>query len=512
MRRATKETNMREIQCSILRPAILTCMSVAGLAVNSTANAECTDTNTCLGVGALQSNTTGIHNSAFGHEALADNTDGDNNTATGSAALRSNSAGRENTASGSFALFLNTTGSFNSAFGVQALNSNTSGHSNTAFGVAALGSHVSGQQNVAVGRLALFFNESGVGSTAVGAQAAVNSTGDRNTALGSSALAGVTTGQLNTATGSEAMRRFNGNENTANGYEALSGLGGGNQNTAIGAYALHGFIFNQSEDEHRNSGSFNTATGAHALERVDTGSSNTATGVNALARNTDGFYNTANGTGALKNGTTGYRNVALGYQAGFLITTGSDNIVIGAGNRGNATENGVIRIGVAANQKKAYMAGIRGVKTGLAAATAVFIDANGQLGTIKSSREAKENIRPIGAVSERLLALRPVTFQYKESDDDGGKPVQFGLVAEEVADTFPELVVYDGNGKPETVSYHLLSTLLLNEFQEERRITQAQALRIEQQSAELAHLKRQFAEMADTIERLKDARMVAVTK
>jgi hypothetical protein len=118
----------------------------------------------------------------------------------------------------------------------------------------------------------------------------------------------------------------------------------------------------------------------------------------------------------------------------------------------------------------------------------------------------------MGAVSERLLALRPVTFQYKETDDDGGKPVQFGLIAEEVAEAFPELVAYDENGKPETVSYHLLSTLLLNEFQEERRNTQAQALRIEQQSAELAQLKRQFAEMAELVERLNYARMVAGTQ
>ena len=57
---------------------------------------------------------------------------------------------------------------------------------------------------------------------------------------------------------------------------------------------------------------------------------------------------------------------------------GSDNIVIGAENFGVAAENGVIRIGVNAHQKKTFVAGIRGVKTGLAAAIPVFIDANGQ--------------------------------------------------------------------------------------------------------------------------------------
>ena len=123
--------------------------------------------------------------------------------------------------------------------------------------------------------------------------------------------------------------------------------------------------------------------------------------------------------------------------------------------------------------------------TGSTAAAAVFIDPNGQLGTIKSSRDVKEEILPMGNVSDRLLALRPVTFRYKQADDDGSKPIQFGLIAEEVAESFPELVVYDANGKPETVSYHLLATLLLNEFQEQAvRITALEA-----QSAELSATK-----------------------
>ncbi len=40
-----------------------------------------------------------------------------------------------------------------------------------------------------------------------------------------------------------------------------------------------------------------------------------------------------------------------------------------------------------------------------------------------------------------------------------------GLIAEEVAKVFPDLVIYDDDGKPLTVRYHLLSSLLLNEVQ-----------------------------------------------
>jgi len=218
---------------------------------------------------------------------------------------------------------------------------------------------------------------------------------------------------------------------------------------------------------------------------------------------------------ALYNATTGYRNVALGYQAGYALTTGSDNIIVGGNNQGTSADAGVIRIGASAYQKKAFIAGIRGVKTGATGAVAVLIDANGQLGTINSSRRFKEDIQPMGSVSERLFSLRPVTFRYKEPYVDGSKPVQFGLIAEEVAEAFPELVVYGKDGKPETVSYHLLATLLLNEFQKEHSVTLAQANRIaalEKQSVELAKLRNEVAAMARVIDRLDQARVVAAIR
>lgn len=83
------------------------------------------------------------------------------------------------------------------------------------------------------------------------------------------------------------------------------------------------------------------------------------------------------------------------------------------------------------------------------------------------------------------------------------------LRAQEVAETFPELVVYDTNGKPETVSYHLLATLLLNEVQKERRVTHEQTASLKQQSAELEQLKLEVAKLAAVIQRLDQPRMLA---
>ena len=115
-------------------------------------------------------------------------------------------------------------------------------------------------------------------------------------------------------------------------------------------------------------------------------------------------------------------------------------------------------------QTKTFIAGIRGVTTDAADAISVLIDSNGQLGTVSSSRRFKEDIRDMGRESERLYSLRPVTFRYEQEFAAGEKPIQFGLIAEEVAEVFPELVVYDDQGRPEAVKYRLLSTLLLNEL------------------------------------------------
>ena len=71
------------------------------------------------------------------------------------------------------------------------------------------------------------------------------------------------------------------------------------------------------------------------------------------------------------------------------------------------------------------------------------------------------------SASESILALKPVTFLYKS--DKTGTPPQFGLIAEEVADVNPDLVVRDKNGEIYTVRYDAVNAMLLNEFLKEHR-------------------------------------------
>jgi predicted ribosome quality control (RQC) complex YloA/Tae2 family protein len=132
----------------------------------------------------------------------------------------------------------------------------------------------------------------------------------------------------------------------------------------------------------------------------------------------------------------------------------------------------------------------------------VLIDSNNQLGTVNSSRRFEREIKPINSASEAILALKPVTFHYKS--DKTGTP-QFGLIAEEVAEVNPDLVVRDKNGEIYTVRYDAVNAVLLNEFLKEHR-------KVEQQEATIAQLKKDFgATIAQLTARL-DEQAVQIQK
>jgi hypothetical protein len=266
-------------------------------------------------------------------------------------------------------------------------------------------------------------------------------------------------------------------DNTAVGYFALN-FNTAPYNTAVGARALL----------NNTTGNRSTAVGRSALRNNTTGGQNVAVGQFALYTSTVSDRNTSVGSRSMENKTTGYWNTALGYGAGYNWTTGNNNIAIS--NTGVAAETATTRIGSAGIQTRTFISGIRGITTGVADAVTVMIDSAGQLGTVSSSRRFKEDIVDMGDATDRLLDLRTVLFKYKERNADGDGPIEFGLIAEEVAGVFPELVVYDDEGRPETVKYHLPSTMLLNEMQRmQREVTR----RDEAQDALIAALTERLA-------------------
>jgi hypothetical protein len=110
-----------------------------------------------------------------------------------------------------------------------------------------------------------------------------------------------------------------------------------------------------------------------------------------------------------------------------------------------------------------------------------------------SSERYKEGIGDIGEASERLMELRPAKFRFIEELAGGEEGVQFGLIAEEVAEVFPELVSFDAEGQAYAVKYRFLPPLLLSELQN-------QAKRLHEQERILATQEQQLREQKQTLE------------
>jgi len=349
---------------------------------------------------------------------------------------------------------------------------------NTAEGQDALFRLTTGGFNTAVGFLSLRSNTIGQFNTATGAGALLANTADQNTATGAGALLSNTTGSQNTANGAFALfSNTEGNFNTATGDGALFSNTTGYGNTATGTAALNGPGDGNSE---------NTANGAFALSSNTTGSFNTATGYQALFNNA-GDSNTAIGRAALASNTTGTGNTALGFGAGDNVTTASNVICIGTSISGANVSN------------TCFIGNIRGVTTANNDAIPVVIDSAGQLGTRSSSRRFKNEIKPMDKASEDILALKPVTFHYKS--DHKGAP-QFGLIAEEVAEINPDLVVRDENGEIYTVRYDAVNAMLLNEFLKEHRTVQEQKTTIAQLEKGMKTVIARLEEQASQIQKV----------
>jgi hypothetical protein len=302
-----------------------------------------------------------------------------------------------------------------------------------------------------------------------------------NNGEGIGVLVSRTAGVWNTGTGFEALNHLTaGNQNTATGLRALFSDTNGGFNTATGVYSLFrnstGF-FNSATGAYslanNTTADYNTANGYSALYFNTEGVQNTATGFGALYHNITGNYNTANGLQALASNTTGSGNIALGWAAGYNLTIGNNNVCIGAGVSGVAGESNTTRIRNIGN-------------TPLAAGVTVLVDAVGgtKLGYLSSSRRNKEDIKPMDNASEAIYCLRPVSFRYKPEIDPTGVQ-QYGLIAENVEEVNPDLVVRDKEGKAATLRFEAVNAMLLNEFIKEHR-------KVEELEVALAQQRKDF--------------------
>ena len=379
-------------------------------------------------------------------------------TAEGCNALAGLGTGAGNTGLGWYSLFSDSTGSFNTDVGAGALALNN------------------GDSNTAVGAAALLLNSTGSNNTAVGTDALVNNTVDDNTATGFSALfANTTGGTLETVLGA-----FDVGPNTAVGSHALEMNVDGSANTAVGYNALHSQVHGD------------VIGGAPQL------AGNTAVGFEALANVTgsaagDNAANSGYGYHALFDLTDGEANVAIGFEAGTGLTTGGGNIFIGS----------FAYSGLASENSHTYIGNIN--HTSLPSGGTidfVTIDlSTGLLGHNSSSRRYKEEIKPMDKASEALYRLKPVTYRLKK-EVDRHQSRAFGLIAEEVAEVNPDLIVRNAQGQVEGVHYEMVNTMLLNEFLKQHKKVQDLETTVAQQRKGMEVLTAQLNEQAAQIQKV----------
>ena len=130
----------------------------------------------------------------------------------------------------------------------------------------------------------------------------------------------------------------------------------------------------------------------------------------------------------------------------------------------------------------------------------VEVDSSGQLGVVLSSVRYKRDIHHMGTASANLMQLRPVTFIYK---NDPSNTRQYGLVAEQVREIYPELVTYDDQGKLQSVRYEQLIPMLLNELQKQANQVQTQTRETEELTQRLQAKDAQLAAQQREIDALK---------
>jgi Chaperone of endosialidase len=311
-------------------------------------------------------------------------------------------------------------------------------------------------------------------------------TGIANTAVGWSSLFSDTDGSFNTAVGAgtllftDGAQSGAGSYNTANGAGALLFNTNGRSNTATGAAALVSNL----------SGSFNVADGDTALQNNTTGGFNTAVGSGALNLNTTSNDNTAVGAGALGT-SSGGNNTAVGRQAGLVAGEGSNNVYIGSD-----------MVGVADELNHTYIRNINTTSvSGMGTDTVTINLTTGLLGHATSSRRYKHDIKAMEDSSAALYQLKPVTFRYNE-EIDHSQSLDYGLIAEDVAQVDPNLSVCDRNGKVESVRYTAINAMLLNEFLKEHNAFLQEQKKVRKLEAALATVNERLKEQDAKIEKV----------
>ena len=287
-------------------------------------------------------------------------------------------------------------------------------------------------------------------------------TGRENTGIGQISGYDITTGRTNTLLGFNTGRGITtGNYNTILGAN-VTGLSTTLANNIIIADGQGNRRINV--DSSGNVGIGTTSPGS--LLQVG-GSGATATATPTAIQMDNSFRNAVGGNTSLKFYL--YKNSTETYGFGLNNAGG---IEYHAGNSGGGIANHAFYTDTS-EKMRITSGGNVGINTVTPSTTLEVV------GTITcttlvetSSVASKTNVKKLTSQTAKIAKLSPVSFNYKNNNKRS-----LGLIAEEVAQVYPELVEYD-NGQPLGVNYSKLTSVLISAVNE--------------LAAELAELKKQL--------------------
>jgi hypothetical protein len=368
-------------------------------------------------------------------------------------------------------------------------------------------------------------------------------TGTEHVGMGVNVLYSMTTGSQCVGLGNGTLSVATGSYNTAVGHIAGSGLTSGTYNTLVGHSAATNTAI---------TGSYNNVLGSFAGNKLTSGGSNVLLGEYAGNNMTTGTYNVVIGGSAGTNITTGTSNICIGITSNTSSGGTTNEIVIGQGTTGNGTNT--VTLGTTSSTTAYFPTTITTINRGAGSSMALDVPTSGSIllkynGTTKnqvysggflsydstgtnawsqyvtfsgsvsnfllspvslggsnfyiasnnstgvwsiaSDRRLKTNIQSISNVTEKLLKLNPVTFNFIAHQDC---PPSYGFIAQEVQEVYPDETSDSGQIAPDGTPYlglnqGFLISVLVAGFKEQQTVIQSQEARIQSLEQQLASLK-----------------------
>lgn len=478
--------------------------------------------NTALGSKALYSNTTGYRNTANGYQALYSNTIGYRNTANGYQALYSNTTGYYNMANGNQTLYSNTTGNSNAANGTFSLAANTTGSKNAAGGYSCLGNNTTGDENTGLG----YDAEVGTGNlsnaTAIGARAQVDAS--NSMVLGSIAGVNGASSSVNVGIGTtapgERLSVAGTIESTTGGFKFPDGSV---LTSAVNAPSVDNLGNHTATQNIELNGNWLSGDGDNEGLRVtDDGD----LGINAIYTNvTFNIRQRADNNRVMRLEKNNGDNILLVDSSGNIgisTTAPSSLLSLGSGAQANKLslwDDGSSRIGMGI-QSSEYVFFLNlpsskytfyddnNLSTALMTITGI---GNVGIGNVSPTQKLhvvgnicytgsstscsdlryKKDITILPNVLEKLEQINGVYYNWKVGEfpeNEFSEERQIGVIAQELEQVYPELVITDANGY-KTVDYPKLTAVLLEGLKAQSSTVQEVQVENQQIKAELEIIK-----------------------